>query len=173
MRKTIIIIIIFATDSSLWSQVTDTTKIPAIVTPADSLSVATDTAKNIPVVLDYTVYCDSGIASWYGPAWKGRLTASGEYFDPDSMTAAHKWLPFGTIVRVTNLSNDSVIYVRITDRLPKSSTRSIDLTPTAAKRLGFYSKGLQKVKMESCGMIKVKRKTTSVGPGSFAKSTTR
>jgi rare lipoprotein A (peptidoglycan hydrolase) len=168
MRKTILIIIIFAANTTLWSQVPDTTNNPAIVTPVDSVFVVADTASNVPVVPDYTLYCDSGIASWYGPAWKGRLTASGEFFDPDSMTAAHKWLPFGTIVRVTNLKNDSVVYVRITDRLPKSSTRSIDLTPTAAKRLGFYSDGLQKVKMESCGMIRVKRKTTSVGPGAFA-----
>ncbi len=168
MRKTIVIITIFAASTTLWSQITDSTKSPAIVTPVDSVFVVADTASNLPVVPDYTLYCDSGVASWYGPAWKGRLTASGEYFDPDSMTAAHKWLPFGTIVRVTNLTNDSVVYVRITDRLPKSSTRSIDLTPTAAKRLGFYSKGLQKVKMETCGMIRVKRKTTSVGPGHFS-----
>lgn len=121
----------------------------------------TDTAKVAPP--EYVVYLDSGIASWYGPHWEGRLTASGEYFSPDSMTAAHKWLPFGTIVKVTNLKNDSVIYVRITDRLPKSSTRSIDLTPVAAKRLGFYSDGLQKVEMESVDLTPVRRKTKSVG----------
>lgn len=163
MRKTILLLIIFAANTTAWSQVTDSASPPpAIVRPVDSVFVVSDTATVLP---DYVVYCDSGIASWYGPAWKGRLTASGEYFDPDSMTAAHKWLPFGTIVRVTNLTNDSVVYVRITDRLPKSSSRSIDLTPTAAKKLGFYSKGLQKVKMESCGMIGVKRKKTSCGPG--------
>lgn len=173
MRKTIVIFIIFAANSPLWSQTPDTTINPVFVTPVDSVFVVADTAKNVPIIPDYTLYTDSGIASWYGPAWKGRLTASGEFFDPDSMTAAHKWLPFGTIVRVTNLKNDSVVYVRITDRLPKSSTRSIDLTPTAAKRLGFYSDGLQKVRMESCGMIRVKRKTTSVGPGAFATTGTK
>lgn len=166
MRKTILLLIIFAANTTAWSQVTDSTSPPsATVTPVDSVFVVKDTVRLVP---EYVVYCDSGIASWYGPAWKGRLTASGEYFDPDSMTAAHKYLPFGTIVRVTNLDNDSVIYVRITDRLPKSSTRSIDLTPTAAKRLGFYSKGLQKVKMETCGFIPVQRKKTSVGPGTYA-----
>jgi rare lipoprotein A (peptidoglycan hydrolase) len=171
MRKTIVIVIIFAASTAAWSQTTDSSSIiPAITPPVDSVFVVADTAKDVPVLPDYVIYCDSGIASWYGPAWKGRLTASGEYFDPDSMTAAHKWLPFGTIVRVTNLTNDSVAYVRITDRLPKSSSRSIDLTPTAAKRLGFYSKGLQKVKMETIGMIPVRRKTTSCGPGTFANS---
>jgi rare lipoprotein A len=79
------------------------------------------------------------------------------------MTAAHKTLPFGTIVKVTNVSNDSVIYVRITDRLPKKSSRSIDLTPVAAKKLGFYSKGLQKVRMEAVGITPVRKKMRSVG----------
>lgn len=156
--------LIFAICTTAWAQVPDTTvnlPAPAIVKLADSTLVVADTV--IPP--DYMVYCDSGVASWYGPKWKGRLTASGEYFDPDSMTAAHKSLPFGTIVRVTNLSNDSVVYVRITDRLPKSSSRSIDLTPTAAKKLGFYSQGLQEVKMETCGMVAVQKKKTSCGPG--------
>jgi rare lipoprotein A len=166
MRKTIFLLIIFAANTTAWSQAADSvTPSSATVTAVDSVFVVSDTVKLVP---EFVTYCDSGIASWYGPAWKGRLTASGEYFDPDSMTAAHKWLPFGTIVCVTNLSNDSVVYVRITDRLPKSSSRSIDLTPTAAKRLGFYSKGLQKVKMETCGMVPVRRKKTSCGPGSFA-----
>lgn len=167
MRKTILLLIIFAAHTTAWSQVTDSASPPpATVRPADSVFVVADSTRIVP---EYTVYCDSGIASWYGPKWKGRLTASGEYFDPDSMTAAHKWLPFGTIVCITNLDNDSVVYVRITDRLPKSSSRSIDLTPAAAKRLGFYSKGLQKVKMESCGMVPVRRKKTSCGPGQISR----
>lgn len=136
----------------------------------DSIRTDSTQTQNAPKVVstdslkpDFPVYVDSGIASWYGPKWKGRLTASGEYFDPDSMTAAHKTLPFGTIVKVTNVSNDSVIYVRITDRLPKKSSRSIDLTPVAAKKLGFYSKGLQKVRMEAVGITPVRKKTRSVG----------
>lgn len=136
----------------------------------DSIRTDSTQTQNAPKVVstdslkpDFPVYVDSGIASWYGPKWKGRLTASGEYFDPDSMTAAHKTLPFGTIVKVTNVSNDSVIYVRITDRLPKKSSRTIDLTPVAAKKLGFYSKGLQKVRMEAVGITPVRKKTRSVG----------
>lgn len=137
---------------------TDSTRIDSLKTQNASKVVLSDSLKP-----DFPVYLDSGIASWYGPKWKGRLTASGEYFDPDSMTAAHKTLPFGTIVKVTNVSNDSVIYVRITDRLPKNSSRSIDLTPVAAKKLGFYSKGLQKVRIEAVGITPVRKKTISVG----------
>jgi rare lipoprotein A len=137
---------------------TDSTRSDSLQTQNASKVVLSDSLKP-----EFPVYMDSGVASWYGPNWKGRLTASGEYFDPDSMTAAHKSLPFGTIVKVTNLSNDSVIYVRITDRLPKKSSRSIDLTPVAAKKLGFYSKGLQKVRMEAVGTTPVRKKTRSVG----------
>lgn len=136
----------------------DSTRTDSLQTQNTSKVVLRDSLKS-----DFPLYEDSGIASWYGPNWKGRLTASGEYFDPDSMTAAHKTLPFGTIVKVTNVSNDSVIYVRITDRLPKNSTRSIDLTPVAAKKLGFYSNGLQKVRMEAVGITPVRKKTRSVG----------
>lgn len=164
MRKTMVFLFIFAASDTARAQATDTAVVIAATAPVDSVFVVADTttARLLP---EYVEYLDSGIASWYGPAWQGRLTASGEYFSPDSMTAAHKWLPFGTIVKVTNVANDSVIYVRITDRLPKSSKRSIDLTPVAAKKLGFYSKGLQKVRMESCGMIPVRRKKLSCGPG--------
>jgi len=137
---------------------TDSTRIDSLQTQNPSKVVFSDSLKP-----EFPVYLDSGIASWYGPKWKGRLTASGEYFDPDSMTAAHKILPFGTIVKVTNVSNDSVIYVRITDRLPKKSSRSIDVTPVAAKKLGFYSKGLQKVRLEAVGITPVRKKTRSVG----------
>ena len=108
-------------------------------------------------------FSEYGIASWYGQKWNGRLTSSGQRFYTDSMTAAHKRLPFGTVVKVTNMSNDSVIYVKITDRLPQSSARSIDLTPKAAKKLNFYSNGLTKVKIEVTGYAPVYiRKTAGV-----------
>lgn len=162
MWKGILLLIVFAANTTLWSQFADHTEPVRVTVPGDSVIVLHDTMR--PVV-HYALYSDSGVASWYGKSWKGRMTASGEFFHPDSLTAAHKWLPFGTIVRITNPSNDSVTYVRITDRLPKSSSRSIDVTPAAAKKLGFYSRGIQKVKMESCGIIAVRKKTTSCGPG--------
>jgi rare lipoprotein A len=139
----------------------------------DSLKVPIDSTFGGTHVTGYVAYPDStlqfseyGIASWYGPNWEGRMTSSHERFSPDSLTAAHKRLPFGTVVRVTNLSNDSVVYVKITDRLPRSSKRSIDLTPRVAKELNFYSKGLTEVKIEVVGTAPIYKapKTAKVPP---------
>ena len=89
-----------------------------------------------------------GIASYYAKKFDGRKCASGQIFRNDSLTAAHKKLKFGTLVKVTNLKNDSTVIVRINDRLPKRSHRSIDLTLRAAKQLNFVRTGLIKVKIE-------------------------
>ena len=75
-----------------------------------------------------------GIASYYAKKFDGRRCTSGQIFRNDSLTAAHKKLKFGTLVKVTNLKNDSSVIVRINDRLPKKSHRSIDLTLRAAKQ---------------------------------------
>jgi rare lipoprotein A len=90
----------------------------------------------------------SGIASYYAKKFEGRKCSSGEIFRQDSLTAAHKTLPFGTMVRVKNIKNDSVVLVRINDRLPKSSKRVIDLTRRAAKQLNFIQQGITKVGLE-------------------------
>ena len=90
----------------------------------------------------------TGVASYYANKFEGRKTSSGELFRQDSLTAAHKSLPFGTLVKVTNLSNDSTVVVKINDRLPKSSSRSIDLSLRAAKQLNFVRKGLTQVRIE-------------------------
>ncbi len=90
----------------------------------------------------------TGIASYYADKFEGRKTSSGEIFRQRGLTAAHKTLPFGTLVRVTNLSNDSVVIVKINDRLPGSSKRMIDLTERAAEQLNFIRKGLTKVTIE-------------------------
>jgi len=89
-----------------------------------------------------------GIASYYGKSFEGRRTSSGEILRNDSLTAAHKTLKFGTLVKVTNTKNDSIVIVRINDRLPKSSTRVIDLTIGAAKKLNFIRAGLTPVTPE-------------------------
>lgn len=89
----------------------------------------------------------TGIASFYANKFEGRKTSSGEIFRQDSLTAAHKSLPFGTIVEVKNLSNDSIVVVKINDRLPQSSKRSIDLSYKAASQLNFIRKGLTKVEI--------------------------
>ena len=80
-------------------------------------------------------YVEEGIASWYGPKFHGRRTASGEVFDMHRLTAAHPWLPFGTIVRVTNLENGLSVVVRINDRGPFVKGRIIDLSYAAAKKI--------------------------------------
>lgn len=90
---------------------------------------------------------NTGIASFYAHKFEGRKTASGETFRQDSLTAAHKNLPFGTMLEVRNLSNDSIVNVRVNDRLPKSSKRSIDLSYAAANQLNFVKKGLTKVQI--------------------------
>lgn len=77
-------------------------------------------------------------ASWYGPGFHGRLTANGETFDQDAMTAAHKTLPFGTVLRVTNPANGARIVVRINDRGPFIAGRDIDLSRGAARALDIY-----------------------------------
>ena len=91
---------------------------------------------------------EKGTASYYGKSFEGRKTASGEILRNDSLTAAHKTLKFGTIVKVTNLKNDSIVVVKINDRLPKGSSRVIDLTISAAKKLNFIKAGLTPVTIE-------------------------
>jgi rare lipoprotein A len=91
---------------------------------------------------------ETGTASYYHNKFQGRKTSSGEIFKQDLMTCAHKTLPFGTMLKVTNLSNDSVVMVKVNDRLPKKSKRSVDLTTAAAKQLNFVAKGLTKVRIE-------------------------
>ncbi|MEB3306827.1 MAG: septal ring lytic transglycosylase RlpA family protein [Cyanobacteriota bacterium] len=89
-----------------------------------------------------------GRASWYGPGFFGNRTASGEVLRPGTLTAAHRSLPFGTRVRVTNLSNGRSAVVRINDRGPFHGNRVIDLAHGAAGRLGLISSGLADVRLE-------------------------
>lgn len=89
-----------------------------------------------------------GYASWYGPSFQGRLTASGEVFDTNELTAAHKSLPFNSIVKITNLSNGKSVIVRINDRGPYVRGRMIDLTHTAAVAIGMIGDGVVKVRMD-------------------------
>jgi rare lipoprotein A len=99
----------------------------------------------------------TGTASYYGQHWTGRKTSSGELFHKDSLTAAHKYFKFGTIVKVTNTSNDSVRYVKINDRLPKSSSFVIDLSYGTAKELNFIRKGITKVTLEPVDTVPIKK----------------
>lgn len=88
---------------------------------------------------------ETGIASWYGDPFHGRLSASGELFDKTAMTAAHKTLPFGSIVLVKNLDNGSQVQVRINDRGPFIAGRIIDLSEAAARVIGLDKSGTARV----------------------------
>lgn len=90
----------------------------------------------------YQGHAVSGIASWYGPGFHGKRTASGERFNQDAMTAAHRTLPFGTIVRVTNQQNNRTVEVRINDRGPFVKGRVIDLSREAARQLDMLVAGI-------------------------------
>lgn len=94
----------------------------------------------------------TGKASWYGPGFQGKRTASGETFDQDELTAGSRTLPLGTVVEVTNLKNRKKVKVRINDRGPWVRGRTIDLSRAAAARLGMVKTGVAPVR------IKVKSK---------------
>lgn len=87
-------------------------------------------------------------ASWYGPGFHGRLTANGEIFDENKLTAAHKELAFGTKVKVTNLRNGKSIVVKINDRGPYINGRHLDLSRGAARKIDMIDAGVVDVKME-------------------------
>jgi rare lipoprotein A (peptidoglycan hydrolase) len=89
-----------------------------------------------------------GEASWYGPGFYNNRTASGEIYRPGTMTAAHPYLPMGTLVRVTNLNNGRSQVVRINDRGPYVGGRIIDLGEGAARSLGVKSTGVARVRLE-------------------------
>ena len=90
---------------------------------------------------------ESGIASWYGPDFHGKKTASGERFNTNHLTAAHKTLPFGTIVIVENKANKKRVKVKINDRGPYAKNRVIDLSKAAAKKIGMLKTGTAKVNL--------------------------
>jgi len=96
-------------------------------------------------------FVQEGVASWYGPKFHGRRTASGEIYNMYELTAAHKILPMHTKVKVTNLENGRSLIVRINDRGPFVKNRIIDLSYAAAKRLGVVGPGTARVRVESLG----------------------
>ena len=115
---------------------------------------------------------ETGLASWYGPPYNHRKGANGEVYDQNAMTAAHKTLPMGTKVRVTNLATNEAVTVVITDRGPFVHGRVIDLSLAAAKATGLYRMGVAKVKVE----VLAAGKTATTGGkwcvqiGAFAKA---
>jgi rare lipoprotein A len=124
----------------------------------------TDLAKLKPSQRPYTVlgkryeplsshegFTQEGIASWYGPDFHGKKTSSGEVYDMHAMTAAHKTLPLGVYVKVRNKENGSEVVVKVNDRGPFVKNRVIDLSFTAARKLGVDVKGTAPVRVEALG----------------------
>lgn len=94
---------------------------------------------------------ERGIASWYGEDFHGWVTASGEIYDMESLSGAHRTLPLGTVVRVTNVENGKQIRVRINDRGPYVNGRILDLSYAAARKIGMAEGGLSAVSLEVIG----------------------
>jgi rare lipoprotein A len=98
-------------------------------------------------------YRETGIAGWYGKEFQGKKTASGKVFDMEDFSAAHRTLPLGTVVRVTNLDNLKSVDVKIIDRGPFVKNRILDLSYGAARELGFLESGTARVKVETLAPV--------------------
>ena len=130
--------------------------IPENTAPAFTNSVADETgpvtavlAEAVPGEVDLTLAAEQvGLASWYGADFQGKPTASGQIFDEEKLTAAHRTLPLRSRVRVTNLENGRSVEVRINDRGPYVQGRVLDLSTRAAKALGMHKEGLALVRIE-------------------------
>jgi rare lipoprotein A len=101
---------------------------------------------------DDAAYRQVGKASWYGPRFHGKKTASGERFDQNKLTAAHRELPLGTRITVTNLENGKTVRVEINDRGPYKRGRVLDLSKAAASRLGMVEDGVIMVRIEATAL---------------------
>jgi rare lipoprotein A len=121
-------------------------------------------------ILDSTVntssveYIDRGTmkASWYGPKFHGKLTANGEIYDQMALTAAHKSLKFGTLLKVTNPKNGNSVIIRINDRGPYIGDRELDLSKGAAIKLGLIEKGVARVKIEQVTLGEISNPTAMI-----------
>ena len=112
----------------------------------------------------------TGLASWYGHPYHGRIAASGEVYNMNRMTAAHRTLPFDTQVRVTNVNNGKQVEVRINDRGPFVPDRIIDLSYAAAKNLGMIAPGIIPVRLDILGQIFADKGRYTVQVGAFSEN---
>lgn len=119
-----------------------------LVTVAGVATQATADAPAHPEHSARTKWYQIGRASWYGRRFQGHRTASGEAFDFNMLTCAHRTLPIGSLVRVTNLSNKRSIMVRVNDRGPVPDSKIVDLSYAAARSLGFSNLGSARVRLE-------------------------
>ncbi len=115
-------------------------------------------------------YSEVGVASWYGSKFHNKLTANGEVFDKNTISAAHRTLPLPSVVTVVNLENGNELSIRVNDRGPFAKDRIIDLSERAAQILGFKNKGTQKVRVvfdraatEKLRLVKNAKQKSAVG----------
>ncbi|WP_304644409.1 septal ring lytic transglycosylase RlpA family protein [Sphingopyxis sp. C-1] len=120
--------------------------IPLLLTVSAAAQEVEVTDNPIADIVDETEI-GGGMASYYGSELAGNRTASGERFDPAQLTAAHRSLPFGSLVRVTNTSNGDSVVVRINDRGPFAHGRVIDVSTAAAREIGMHRSGTARVKL--------------------------
>ncbi|MAO65125.1 MAG: septal ring lytic transglycosylase RlpA family lipoprotein [Balneola sp.] len=125
-------------------------------------------------VSEDTRVIENGVASWYGPNFHGKLTANGEVYDMDGVTAAHRTLPFETILLVENLDNGKTVQVRINDRGPYAKDRIIDLSKGAAEQVDMLGPGTARVRLyllegdlENSRITDIKVPTYTVQLGSY------
>ena len=118
---------------------------------AGAQAAAPATHLNPQIIVSRHHWYQLGVASWYGKFFEGRATASGEPFDPHQLTCAHRTLPLGSVLRVTNLRNHKSVIVTVNDRGPVPEDRVIDLSRAAANVLDFTDQGLAPVKVELIG----------------------
>ncbi len=122
-----------------------------ISSPSTLLTTSVTSSAPMPVqgrILPGVTSFETGTAAWYGKELQGKKTADGEVFDMYGLTAAHRTLPLGTIILVTNLDNSKSVKVKITDRGPFTNTRVLDLSYGAARELGFVARGTARVSIE-------------------------
>ncbi|MDJ0633897.1 MAG: septal ring lytic transglycosylase RlpA family protein [Xenococcaceae cyanobacterium MO_188.B29] len=131
----------------VYQSVTEKTKYdPIIVEKSNNVENQSTIEQPQPLHIARAVF--SGKASWYGPGFHGRFTANGERYNQYALTAAHRSLPFGTRVRVTNMNNGRSVVVRINDRGPFIRGRVIDLSTAAASNIGMIHHGVVPVRVQ-------------------------
>lgn len=136
MRALVTLVMPLMLVASAAAQDTDAAALPAVAASAIPLA---DIIEETEI--------DGGMASYYGNELAGNRTANGERFDPGELTAAHRTLPFGSMVRVTNMSTGDSVIVRINDRGPFSRGRVIDVSHAAAREIGMQRSGTTRVKL--------------------------
>jgi rare lipoprotein A len=143
--------ILFIGAAGMWPKLPEMPRGQIVVVPLEPPPPAPPETKPAidPSAFDTVAPNETGVASWYGDDWQGRITASGQPFDDRKLTAAHRTLPLNTRVRVINLKTGQSVEVTITDRGPYTDGRVIDLSKAAAKKLGMVKDGLMPVRIEN------------------------